>query len=134
MREAQAETSMLSYLGGYGYILLTLTLTVYGQLILKWRLSQLGPLPEGLYDKVRFLVVLIFDPFVFSVYIAVFAAGLSWMAALSRFDLNYAYPFMSLSFVFVLLLSSLLLGEPLTWGRSLGVALIVAGTIVASRG
>jgi multidrug transporter EmrE-like cation transporter len=125
---------MLSHLGGYGYILTTLTLTVYGQLILKWRLSQLGPLPEGFKDKVLYLALLIFDPFVFTVYLAVFAAGLAWMAALTRFDLNYAYPFMSLSFVCVLILSSLLLGEPLTVGRTLGVALIVAGTVVASRG
>jgi drug/metabolite transporter (DMT)-like permease len=125
---------MLNHLGGYGYILVTLSLTVYGQLILKWRLSQLGPLPENFKDKILFLVLLIFDPFIFSVYIAVFAAGLAWAATLTRFDLNYAYPFMSLSFVCVLILSSLLLGEPLTWGRTLGVALIVAGTVVASRG
>jgi len=125
---------MLSNLGGYGYILITLTLTVYGQLLLKWRLSQLPPLPEGFKEKIRFLVSLIFDPVIFTIYIAVFAAGLAWMAALTRFDLNYAYPFMSLSFVCVLILSSLLLGEPLTLGRTLGVGLIVAGTVVASRG
>jgi drug/metabolite transporter (DMT)-like permease len=124
---------MLSQLGGYGYILTTLTLTVYGQLILKWRIAQLGPLPESLKDKVVVLVSLILDPYVFSVYIAVFGAGLAWMAALSRFDLNYAYPFMSLSFVLVLILSSWLLGEPLTLARALGVTLIVAGTVVASR-
>ncbi len=124
---------MLSQLGGYGYILTTLTLTVYGQLILKWRIAQLGPLPESLKDKVVVLVSLILDPYVFSVYIAVFGAGLAWMAALSRFDLNYAYPCMSLSFVLVLILSSWLLGEPLTLARALGVTLIVAGTVVASR-
>lgn len=125
---------MLSHLGGYGYILVTLSLTVYGQLVLKWRLSQLGPLPEAFKDKVRFLVLLIFDPIIFTLYISVFVAGLAWMAALTRFDLNYAYPFMSLSFVLVLVLSSLLLGEPLTVGRTLGVVLIVLGTYVASRG
>jgi uncharacterized membrane protein len=124
---------MLNQLGGYGYILTTLTLTVYGQLVLKWRISQLGPLPESLKDKVLVLVSLILDPYVFSVYIAVFGAGLAWMAALSRFELNYAYPFMSLSFVLVLLLSSWLLGESLTVARALGVALIVAGTVIASR-
>jgi multidrug transporter EmrE-like cation transporter len=125
---------MLSHLGGYGYILITLTLTVYGQLVLKWRLSQLDALPDEFRDKVLYLALLIFDPVIFSVYLSAFGAALAWMAALTRFDLNYAYPFMSLSFVCVLILSSLLLGEPLTTGRTLGVALIVAGTIVASRG
>jgi multidrug transporter EmrE-like cation transporter len=125
---------MLSNLGGYGYILLTLFFTVIGQIVLKWRLSQLDPLPEGIQDKLRFLVLMIFDPIIFAVYVSAFAAGLAWMAALTRFDLNYAYPFMSLSFVLVLVLSSWLLGEPLTAGRTLGVAFIVVGTLIASRG
>jgi drug/metabolite transporter (DMT)-like permease len=125
---------MLSHIGGYGYIASTLILTVYAQLVLKWRLSQLGPLPEPFNEKVLRLVHLAFDPLILTCYVAAFLASLAWMAALTRFDLNYAYPFMSLSFVCVLILSSLLLGEPLTWGRTLGVALIVAGTVVASRG
>lgn len=125
---------MLGRLGDYGYILATIGFVVYGQIILKWRLAQLGPLPEQLKDKVVFLVLLLFDPIIFSGFLAAFIAALCWAAALSRFDLNYAYPFMSLSFVIVLLLSSWLLGEPLTLGRTVGVALIVAGTLVVSRG
>ncbi len=125
---------MLNQFGAYGYILTTILLTVYGQLILKWRVTELGPLPQGLKDKVLFLVLLMFDPFVLSGYFAAFIAAMSWTAALSRFDLNYAYPFMSLSYVFVLILSSWLLSEPLTLARALGVGLIVAGTVVASRG
>lgn len=125
---------MPSYLNSYGYILTTILLTVYGQLILKWRVTQLGPLPEGFKDKSLFLILLVLDPFILSGYVAAFIAALSWTAALSRFDLNFAYPFMSLSYVLVLILSNWLLSEPLTAGRALGVGLIVVGTVVASRG
>jgi len=48
--------------------------------------------------------------------------------------LSYAYPFMSLAFVFVLILSAILFHEALTVPKVLGVGLVVAGIIVASRG
>ncbi len=49
----------------YFYIFSTLVFTVYGQIILKWRLSQLGSLPEGLKEKVFFLTKALFDPYIF---------------------------------------------------------------------
>ena len=118
----------------YSSILLTILLTAYGQLILKWRLGAVGELPQDMLDKVRTLVILVFDPYIFSGLAAAFLASLAWMAALSRFELNHAYPFMSLNFVLVILLSTWLLGEPLSPMRAIGVTLIVAGTIVASQG
>lgn len=116
----------------YSFILATIALTVYGQMILKWRMDQLGPLPMGIGGSVRHLIGLLIDPVVLSSFGAAFLASLAWMAALTRFELSYAYPFMSLSFVFVLVLSVAFLGETLTLNKVLGVALIVIGTVVAS--
>jgi len=118
----------------YLYIIATIGLTVYGQLILKWRISQFGPLPVEFADKLKFLIGLLFDPAIFSGFAAAFLASLAWMAAMTKFDLSHAYPFMSLNFVVVLLLSGWLLSEPMTMQKSLGVGLIVLGTIVAARG
>ncbi|QLF71680.1 EamA family transporter (plasmid) [Peteryoungia desertarenae] len=118
----------------YTYILATLGFTVYGQIILKWRISQLGPLPVEFLDKVRFLVAALFDPAIFSGFSAAFLASLAWMAAMTKFDLSHAYPFMSINFVVVLLLSSWVLSEPMSMQKTLGVGLIVFGTVVAARG
>lgn len=118
----------------YLYIFATLGFTVYGQLILKWRITQFGTLPEELSDKLIFLLRLIFDPAIFSGFAAAFLASLAWMAAMTKFELSHAYPFMSLNFVVVLLLSGWLLSEPLTAQKSLGVGLIVLGTVVGARG
>lgn len=118
----------------YLYIFATLGFTVYGQLILKWRISQFGPLPAELADKLKFLLGLLFDPAIFSGFAAAFLASLAWMAAMTKFDLSHAYPFMSLNFVVVLLLSGWLLSEPMTLQKALGVGLIVLGTVVAARG
>jgi len=53
---------------------------------------------------------------------------------MTKFDLSHAYPFMSLNFVVVLLLSGWLLSEPFTFQKAFGVGLIVLGTVVAARG
>ncbi|WP_455921242.1 EamA family transporter [Pseudomonas putida] len=118
----------------YAYILATIAFTVYGQLILKWRIGQLGVLPAGTFDKLKFLVGLLFDPAIFSGFAAAFLASLAWMAAMTKFELSHAYPFMSLNFVVVLLLSGWLLSEPISLQKVFGVALIVLGTLVAARG
>ena len=119
----------------YLYILATIAFTVYGQLILKWRIVQVGgSLPAGTLEKLKFLVTLVFDPYIFSGFLAAFLASLAWMAAMTKFELSHAYPFMSLNFVVVLLLSGWLLNETLTVQKFVGVFLIMLGTIVAARG
>lgn len=118
----------------YFYISATVGFTVYGQLILKWRIAQYGPLPADNFEKFRFLISLFLDPAILSGFAAAFLAALAWMAAMTKFDLSHAYPFMSLTFVVVLLLSGWLLSEPVTFQKVLGVGLIVLGTAVAARG
>lgn len=118
----------------YLYIALTIGFTVYGQLILKWRIADYGPLPINTVEKLKFLVGLLFDPAIFSGFVAGFLASLAWMAAMTKFDLSHAYPFMSLNFVVVLLLSVWLLGEPVTPQKIIGIGLIMLGTVVAARG
>lgn len=118
----------------YLYIAATIGFTVYGQLILKWRISRFGPLPVETFEKVKFLLSLLFDPAIFSGFAAAFIAAIAWMAAMTKFELSHAYPFMSLNFAIVLFMSGWLLSEPLSVQKILGVALIMVGTMVAARG
>lgn len=125
---------MIQRMIDYVYIFSTIGFTVYGQLVMKWRISQFGSLPEGSTDKLKFLFSLLFDPFILSGFSAAFLASLAWMAAMTKFELSHAYPFMSLNFVVVLLLSSLLLNESISIYKCIGVGFIVLGTLVAARG
>ncbi|MDX9670484.1 MULTISPECIES: EamA family transporter [unclassified Pseudomonas] len=118
----------------YLYIFATIIFTVYGQLMLKWRISRFGALPEDLFGKLKFMVHLLMDPGVFSGFLAGFLASITWMAAMSKFDLSHAYPFMSINFVVVLILGTWILSEPMTLQKVIGVSLIVIGTVVAARG
>ena len=118
---------------GYLYIFLTIFFTVYGQLILKWRIGKLGALPEIMSEKIAFMLRLFLDPFILSGFASAFIASLFWMAAMTKFELSFAYPFMSLSFILVLVLSVLLFGEMLTIGKILGLLLIIAGIVVSVK-
>jgi drug/metabolite transporter (DMT)-like permease len=118
---------------GYFYIAVTVLLSSYGQLILKWRLAQLGELPVPIWNKFVFLFWAVFDPYIFSGFLAAFLASLTWMAALAKFDLSHAYPFMSLSFIVVLLFSYLLLGEPISVYKVGGCLLIVMGIVLMAK-
>lgn len=94
------------------YVALTVLLTAYAQVVLKWRMGRFGSLPERFTEKLVFLVGMLLDPLVFSVFVASGIAWLAWMAALVRMDLGEAYTLLSLSYVIVLLLSGWLLHEP----------------------
>ena len=118
---------------GFQYIFGCIFFTVYGQLILKWRIGNYGALPDDAEGKLRFVVQVLFDPFILSGLAAAFLASVFWMAAMTKFDLSYAYPFMSLSFVLVMILSGLLFRESVDVYKITGLALIVVGIFVSSR-
>ena len=116
------------------YILITIVLTVYGQLIVKWQVNLAGEFPSDSWDKVLFLGRLMLNPWIISSMVAALLASFTWIAALTQLELSYAYPFMGLTFIFVLMLSALMFQEALGWEKIMGVALIVAGITLSSQG
>src|SRR5262245_13637341 len=54
-----------------------------------------------------------------------------WLLALSHLDISYAYPFASLSYIGIIIGSYFLFKERLTWARILGIAVIIAGVLIA---
>lgn len=118
---------------GYLFIGFTILFTVYGQLILKFRVNKHGQLPSGLMEKANYMFHLLLDPFVLSGFLAAFVASFFWMAALTKFEISYAYPFMALSYVIVLVLSVYFFNEPFTLNKILGMAFIVFGIIIIAK-
>ncbi len=127
---ARVMTRLLDYV----YIFATISLTVYGQLIFKWRIPRFGPLPTDILGKLKFLLLLFSDPVIFSGFIASFMSLLAWWAVMTKFELSYAFPLLSLNTVLLLILSWLLLGESISSFKIVGVGLIVLGTVVVAQG
>jgi multidrug transporter EmrE-like cation transporter len=117
----------------YLYIFGTIIFTIYGQIILKWRLNQFGELPKDLTSKVAFLLSALMDLYIISGFVSAFIASIFWMAAMTKFEITVAYPFMSLAPALVFLIGVFFLGEAFTWGKVCGLILIVIGTIVTVK-
>ncbi len=114
------------------YILFTILFTVYGQIIIKWQVQIAGVFPQDNIEKLQYIIKLLLNPWVISSFTCAFLAALSWMAAMTKFPLSYAYPFMSLAFVLVMFLSAIFFKEPVTIPKSIGLGLIILGIIIGS--
>ena len=120
---------------GYLYILESTAVAVYIQLILKWQLRLAGQFPATLSERTQFLLRVLLNPWVISSFVAAGLGFCFWVAAISKFDLSFAYPFVvGLTVMLVLFFSSLFFREVLTFSKILGTLLILGGIFVISRG
>ena len=117
----------------YLYVFATIIFTVYGQIVLKWRLNTFGSLPLGAADKIKFLLRSFLDPFVFSAFCSAFVASFFWMTAMTKLEITKAYPFMSLAPVLVFLFGVFFLGEAFTIGKVIGLLLIILGILITVK-
>jgi multidrug transporter EmrE-like cation transporter len=115
-------------------IMTTISFTVYGQLMVKWRVSRAGAFPAGTTDRIEFFLRLLVNPWMLTVWAGVGVAAVCWIFALTKFDLSRAYPFMSSTFVLVLIGSAVFFHESLSPFKLAGLALIVAGLAVGAQG
>lgn len=117
----------------HGFIFATVVCTVYSQLIMRWRVTLAGPLPVEFMGRVEYVASLLFSPWILSAILATFMAGVSWMLAMTKFELSYAYPFVSLNFILVIFAGFLLFNEALTAPRIIGSALVIVGILILAR-
>ena len=60
-------------------------------------------------------------------------SSVAWLAALSKLELSFAYPFMSFGFVLVTFMSWIFFHERISLLRLVGVLIIVIGVVIISR-
>lgn len=118
----------------YVYVLCTVLLTVYGQIVIKWQVLEAGALPEDGGQKIEFLARLMLNPWILSGLAAALLAVVTWMAAMTKLPLSHAYPFTTLAFVLVMVLSGVIFHEAITPLKMAGAALVVLGIVIGSQG
>ena len=63
----------------------------------------------------------------------IFCGGILWLVAMSKFELSFIYPFMSLNYVVIIIGSQLLLNESVSLSRYIAVGFIGVGLFFISR-
>jgi len=115
------------------YIFLSVLLGVVGQLLLKRGMTALGPITLRQSNIFSTIFTVFSQPIVIlgaSIYLI---GSFFWLVSLSKVDLSYAYPFVSLSYVLILISSWLLLNEQISPLRVAGVVVICLGVFLISR-
>lgn len=123
----------MSNIIAWSMVALTILLTTYGQLVIKWQVMKPVEAPFQAMSGWPPLLLILLRPWVISALAAAFLASLCWMVAMSRLELSRAYPFMALNFLLVGALAIPLFGESLTRGKLVGITLVILGLVVVSR-
>lgn len=115
------------------YIMISVLAGAAGQIMLKHGMTTIGEVTLSPDQVLSVVLRLATNPFVVGG-LALYAGGtLFWLAALSRVDLSYAYPFASLSYVVMLLAAWFLFNEHITPLRLLGTLVVGIGVLLISR-
>jgi multidrug transporter EmrE-like cation transporter len=114
-------------------ILLDVLLNVTGQLSLKYGMSKIGNFSLSLSALPPvFLKAATSLPVLFGL----FCYGLGfmvWLIVLSKAEVSYAYPLISLGYVLTAVLAWMLFGEALNENRLVGIIVICLGVFLIAR-
>jgi multidrug transporter EmrE-like cation transporter len=109
-------------------------LNAAAQLLLKVATRPLAHFTVFNADTLNSSVLILFKSLPFWSGMVCYAASVCvWVAALSKAPVSTAYPMLSLGYVVVAAVSVAWLGESLTAGKLLGIALICTGVVLVSR-
>ncbi|RLE07399.1 hypothetical protein DRZ78_03025 [Candidatus Aerophobetes bacterium] len=114
-------------------IFISVGLGVLGQLSMKQGMSKIGLVSFGFPTLLSNLLRIITAPFVLLGLFLYAISTIFWLVVLSRVDLSYAYPMISIGYVLILILSWALFNEHISSIRALGVLLICIGVFLISK-
>lgn len=115
------------------YILISVLFGAIGQIMLKKGMGSMGPITLTMQGLPSTLWRMGTNLYVVGGLLLYVTGTVFWLAALSRVDLSYAYPFASLSYVIMLAASWLLFHEDITLLRLVGTLVVALGVIIISR-
>jgi multidrug transporter EmrE-like cation transporter len=111
-------------------ILLGVTFAAVGQVSWKLGMNLMGPVISFDLSNLRSILL---EPYIILGLIMYALSTVFWLVALSRMELSFVYPFISLTYILVLALSYLVLKESIGLNKMAGSALIILGLIIISR-
>ena len=115
------------------FILFTVLTNAAAQLMLKQGMLSLGPLEFAGENTVLKVFQIVFHPWVFAGLVTFVISMASHLYVLSKVELSFAYPFLSLAYVAVAVFAYLVFKEDLNAWRIAGIAFICVGTVLIAQ-
>ncbi len=114
-------------------ILFTVLTNAAAQIMLKKGMLTVGALDVAADGLIWTVLKVVFSPWVF-LGLATFVVSMaSHLFVLSKVQLSFAYPFLSLAYVVVAAYAYFFFAEDLNAARIAGIGLIIAGTILIAQ-
>ena len=127
------------------FILFPVLLTTIGEFVLKFNInkgletsvSSVTHVEKDLKNKIavvsdNLLSVKIQWPMV-SAIAMIILGGLLWLVAMSKYELSFLYPFLSINYTAIVIGSQFFLGEEVSFYRYLSIVFIIIGLILVSK-
>lgn len=119
---------------GIYFVVLAAVLTVISNFMLRAGVTLAGGFTPSASNLVDSLIKLIRQPLFLGGLTFYSLAALVWIHVISTENLNASYPLLiGLTFLLVILGTTILFREPLSWMKIIGISLIFLGVIVISR-
>lgn len=115
------------------FILFTVLTNAAAQLMLKQGMLSLGPLSFTADTMIARVFQILFNPWVFAGLTTFAISMASHLYVLSKVELSFAYPFLSLAYVAVAVFAYFVFSEDLNSWRIAGIAFICVGTVLIAQ-
>ncbi len=136
------------------FIMIPVFLTTVGEFILKFNINHLDaspkphphiqhvidsipfvstPMSEKLTDAMMYLTTVAFHPGIVLAIACIVIGGVLWVLAMSKFELSFLYPFLSINYLAIVIGSQFILGESVSIYRYVSIVLIIIGLFFISK-
>ena len=123
------------YLKFIPLILFSVALNASAQLFLRKGMPNVSLVTnQGVLELAQGAIRMVLNPWVFSGLSCYAISIVLWMYVLSKVQVSFAYPFLSVGYVIVVGAAYLFFREPVSVMKLAGIALICAGVVLVARG
>ncbi len=112
-------------------IILTVILNTSGQFLMKTGINRIGQI--GMSNLFSSLLKAVASIHVIGGFVSYAISAVLWIVILSRSELSWAFPMVSLSYVITALAAPVLLNESFSYQRLAGTVVICLGVFLVSR-
>lgn len=116
-----------------GTILISVLLNCIAQLCMKKGMMIIGEISGGVQSIITAFPSMITNAYLWTSGICYVVSILLWLIVLSKVDVSYAYPFLSIGYVLSAVVGYFAFNEAVTPVRIVGILVICIGVVLISR-
>lgn len=112
-------------------ILGSVLLNAIAQLLIRKGMLVIGTV--GVTNFAQNIIPMLLNPWLWGAMLSYAVSILLWMSVLSKVEVSFAYPFLSIGYIFAAVVGYMAFNEHLSMTRILGILVICIGVILISR-